>query len=129
MAPKTSPATIAWIAARHAEESSRLGDKQQALRSWGTAEEAYNICDPDEDRVWTRFLDQNRFESFRIATYAKLGKLDEAQRIAEALISKLSPSDGKKAVVILSDIATEHLARGSINAKPALTCGCRTSKP
>ena len=83
----TSPATVAWIAARHAEESAQLGDKAQALASWRRAEDAFSISDPDEDRVWTRFLDQNRFDSYRIATYSKIGKLDEAQEIAAAVLA------------------------------------------
>src|ERR1700730_3732500 len=36
---KNSPATVAWIAARHAEESASLGDKAEALKSWGRATE------------------------------------------------------------------------------------------
>ena len=110
-----SPATVAWIAARHAEESAHLGDKPQALTSWGRAEDAFNVADPDEDRVWTRFLDQNRFDSYRIATYSKVGKLDEAQEIASAVLARLSQPDRKKAAIILEDIATAHLMRGSVN--------------
>jgi transcriptional regulator with XRE-family HTH domain len=110
-----SPATVAWIAARHAEESAQLGDKGQALASWGRAEEAFSICDPDEDRAWTRFLDQNRFDSYRIATYSKTGRLDEAQEIAAAVLGRLTQPDRKKAVIIFEDIATAHLARGSVN--------------
>ena len=111
----TSPATVAWIAARHAEESAQLGDKAQALASWGRAEDAFSISDPDEDRVWTRFLDQNRFDSYRIATYSKVGKLDEAQEIAAAILARLGQPDRKKAVIIFDDIASAHLARGSVN--------------
>jgi tetratricopeptide (TPR) repeat protein len=109
-----SPATVAWIAARHAEESARLGDNAQALASWGRAEEAFSICDPDEDRAWTRFLDQNRFDSYRIATYSKIGRLDEAQEIAAAILGRLTQPDRKKAVIIFEDIAMAHLARGSV---------------
>jgi transcriptional regulator with XRE-family HTH domain len=111
----TSPATVAWIAARHAEESAQLGDTAQALTSWGRAEDAFSIADPDEDRVWTRFLDQNRFDSYRIATYSKVGKLDEAQEIAAAVLARLTQPDRKKAVIIFEDIAAAHLARGSVN--------------
>ena len=111
----TSPATVAWIAARHAEESAQLGDKAQALASWGRAEDAFSIADPDEDRVWTRFLDQNRFDSYRIATYSKIGKLDEAQEIAAAILGRLTQPDRKKAVIIFEDIAAAHLSRGSVN--------------
>ena len=111
----TSPATVAWIAARHAEESAQLGDQTQALASWGRAEEAFAIADPDEDRVWTRFLDQNRFDSYRIATYSKIGKLEEAQEAAAAILSRLTQPDKKKAVIIFEDIAAAFLARGSVN--------------
>jgi transcriptional regulator with XRE-family HTH domain len=110
-----SPATVAWIAARHAEESAQLGDKTQALASWGRAEEAFSIADPDEDRVWTRFLDQNRFDSYRIATYSKVGKMDEAQETATAVLARLTQPDRKKAVIIFDDIALAHLALGSVN--------------
>ncbi len=110
-----SPATVAWIAARHAEESAQLGDSAQALASWGRAEDAFSICDPDEDRAWTRFLDQNRFDSYRIATYSKIGRLDEAQEIATAVLGRLTEPDRKKAVIIFEDIAMAHLARGSVS--------------
>lgn len=111
----TSPATVAWVAARHAEESAYLGDKPQALASWGRAEDAFSLSDPDEDRVWTRFLDQNRFDSYRIATYSKIGKLDEAQEVAARVLARLTERDRKKAAIILEDIATAHLMRGSVN--------------
>jgi hypothetical protein len=110
-----SPATVAWAAARHAEESAILGDRQQAFRSWGRAEEAFSVSDADEDRVWTGFLDQDRFDSFRIATYLKVGKLDDAQQIAENMLAHLSEPDGKRAAVVRENIATAHLARGSVN--------------
>jgi transcriptional regulator with XRE-family HTH domain len=119
-----SPATVAWIAARHAEESAQLGDKAQALTSWGRAEEAFNLSDPDEDRVWTRFLDPNRFDSYRIATYSRIGRLDEAQEVAATVLSRLTQPDRKKAVIIFEDIAAAHFARGSVNeASRVAQCG------
>jgi hypothetical protein len=97
MLPKdSSPGTLAWIAARHAEESAHLGDSAQALTSWERAEEAYGLADTDDDRVWTRFLDQNRFDSYQISTLAKLGRLDEAQEIADALLARLDHPDRKR---------------------------------
>jgi hypothetical protein len=113
----SSPGTLSWIAARHAEESAALGDKSQAITSWAKANEAFNIADPDEDRVWTRFLDQDRFDSYHIATYARLpGKVDEAQTIAERVLSRLSKqgSDRKKAAIILEEIAVARLSQGSV---------------
>ena len=78
-------------------------------------EDATSICDPDEDRAWTRFLDQNRFDSYRIATYSKIGRLDEAREIAAAVLRRLTEPDRKKAVIIFEDIATAHLTRSSVN--------------
>jgi hypothetical protein len=111
---QASPATAAWVAARHAEESALLGDKAQALKSWRRAEEAFSIADPDEDRAWSRFLSRDRFETFRIATYLKVGKFDEAQQVADGLLARLGPAEGKLAAVIRENIAAAHLARGSV---------------
>jgi tetratricopeptide (TPR) repeat protein len=110
---QASPATAAWVAARHAEESALLGEKQQALKSWRQAEEAFAIADPDEDRPWTGFLNQDRFDTFRITTYLKAGKFDEAQQTADTLLARLSPEEGKRAAVIREIIAAAHVARGS----------------
>ena len=111
---QTSPATTAWVAARHAEESALLGDKAQALRSWRRAEEAFSIADPDEDRPWSRFLNRDRFDTFRIATYLKAGKFDEAQQTAADLLTRLSPAEGKRAAAIRENVAAAHLARGQV---------------
>jgi transcriptional regulator with XRE-family HTH domain len=111
---QASPATTAWVAARHAEESALLGDKAQALRSWRRAEEAFSIADPDEDRPWSRFLNRDRFDTFRIATYLKVGKFDEAQEAAADLLARLSPAEGKRAAVLRENIAAACLARGSV---------------
>ncbi|MBV9856097.1 MAG: helix-turn-helix transcriptional regulator [Streptosporangiaceae bacterium] len=112
---KASPTTVAWISARHAEESAHLGDASQALDSWKRAEEAFSVADPEEDRVWTRFLNQDRLDTFHIATYLNIGKLDDAQEIATHLLARLTPAEGKRAAVIRENIATAHLARGSVN--------------
>ncbi len=114
---QSSPATTAWVAARHAEESALLGDKAQALNSWRRAEEAFSIADPDEDRPWTWFLwflNRDRFDTFRVATYLKVGKFDEAQQVAADLLTRLSPAERKRAAVIRESIAGAHLARGSV---------------
>jgi tetratricopeptide (TPR) repeat protein len=112
----TSPGTTAWISAMHAMESAQLGDARQALVSWKQAEEAYSVADPEEDRVWTYFLDRNRFDSYHIATYSRIGRIDEAQELAESVISRLGQQDRnrKKAVIIFEDIARAHLTRGAI---------------
>ncbi len=110
-----SPGTVAWLAARYAEESAALGDRPQALTSWAQADEAYNLADPEEDRVWTRFMDRNRFDAFRISTYAGVGQLDQALETARVVLSQLAESDRKKAAIILKDIASASLAQGAVN--------------
>ena len=110
----TSPATTAWVAARHAEESALLKDRTQALKSWRRAEEAFSVADPDEDRPWSRFLNRDRFDTFRIATYLKVGKFDEAQQAAADLLARLNPAEGKRAAVLRENIAAAYLALGSV---------------
>lgn len=110
-----SPATVAWVAARHAEESAILGDRKQALDSWRHAEDAFGIADVDEDRIWTQFLNQDRFDTLRIATYLRIGKVDEAQRVAKDILTRLDHPEGKRSVVIRENIASAHLASGSID--------------
>jgi hypothetical protein len=106
---------MAWVSARHAEESAQLGDTRQALASWARAEEAYSIADPEEDRAGTRFLTQDRFDSFQIATFSRIGKLDEAQETAMKLLACLSEIDRKRTVIIFGDMAKAHLAHGSLS--------------
>ncbi|XVQ10053.1 hypothetical protein ACQP1W_47325 [Spirillospora sp. CA-255316] len=111
-----SPATEAWLAARHAEESAALGDKKQALESWGRAEDAFSIADPEDDRPWTRFFDQSRFDSCRISTYANIpGKLDKAEEIAGDMIASVGDLEQKRVAIVLGDIAAAHLRHGHIN--------------
>jgi hypothetical protein len=111
-----SPTATSWLSARHAEESAALGDKQQAMRSWGHAEEAFSIADPEEDRTWARFFNQNRFDSCHVATYANIpGQLEKAEEIAGAILSRTPPAQEKRTVIILADIAAAHLRQGHIN--------------
>jgi transcriptional regulator with XRE-family HTH domain len=110
-----SPGTVSWLAARHAEESAALGDRPQALKSWRQAEEAFSLADPEDDRVWTRFLDQNRFDSYHIAMYSGIGQLDQAQEIAETVMTRMEQTDRKKTAIILESIAVAHLSRGSVS--------------
>jgi hypothetical protein len=51
---------------------------------------------------------------FRLATYLKVGRFDEAQQVAADLLAHLSPAEGKRAPVIRENIAAAHLARGQV---------------
>jgi hypothetical protein len=110
-----SPGTLAWIAARHAEESAHLSHSTQAITSWDRTEEAYSVTDTDDDRVWTKFLDQNRFDSCRLSTLAKIGQLDELQEVVSMLPARLEHPDRKKAAIIFEVMATAHLSHGAVN--------------
>jgi len=76
-----------------------------------------SIADPEEDRVWTRFLDRSRFDSYQIATYSRIGRMDEAQSIAESVIASMSQQDQarKRVVIIFEDIARAHIALGAMS--------------
>ena len=77
------------------------------------AEDAFTICDPDQDRAWTGFLDQNRLDSYRIATYSKIGRLDEAQHIAATVLWRLTQPVRKKAVIIFRTLHNPASSRFS----------------
>jgi tetratricopeptide (TPR) repeat protein len=123
----SSPGALAWIAARHAEESAQLGDNAQALKSWNRAEEAYSVADPEDDRVWTRFLDQSRFDGFRLSTLAKMGRLEEAQEVAGPFLANFDQPGRKKAAIIFADMAAAYLARGAVNEAAKLAKGGLTA--
>ncbi|MBO3752354.1 hypothetical protein J5X84_40375 [Streptosporangiaceae bacterium NEAU-GS5] len=114
VAPRSSPGTVAWLSARYAEESAALGDRKGALASLGQAIDAFSDADPEEDRVWTRFVDRHRFDCFRVAVLAGVGDLDTAQELARAVLRDLPDSNRKRAVIILHDIASANLSQGSI---------------
>ena len=59
-------------------------------------------------------MDQNRFDSYHISTLANTHRLDEAQELAARVLVRLDQPDRKKAVIILEDIATAHLTKGSV---------------
>jgi hypothetical protein len=93
----------------------RFNHTGQALTSWGRADEAFSMADTDEDRVWTRFMDQNRFDSYHISMLANIRRLDEASDLATTVLARLDQPERKKAVIILEDIASAHLSKGSVN--------------
>jgi hypothetical protein len=72
-------------------------------------------------------MDQNRFDAFRISTFAGIGKLDDAQEIARTVISRLAQSDRKKAAIILGDIAAASLTQGAVNDAASLAKGGLTA--
>lgn len=118
-----SPTTEAWLAARHAEESAALEDRQQALVSLGRAEEAFNIADPEEDRSWAIFFDQSRFDSCRISTYANIpSRLGKAEAMANEMLASVPELERKRVAIVLGDIAAAHLRHGHTNE------ACRIAK-
>ena len=72
-------------------------------------------------------MNRDRFETFRIATYLKIGRFDEAQQVAADLLTRLCPAEGKRAAVIRENIAAAHLV-GVAVLRYALHI-VRTSRP
>jgi hypothetical protein len=60
-------------------------------------------------------MDRNRFDSYRIAAYSRIGRLEEASDIAGNVLARLSQPERKKAAIIFEDMARAHLAHGSVN--------------
>jgi len=101
----TAPATRSWIAAREAEELSRLGDETAALRSLERAFTAFDFARPRTERVWTGFFTANRLGGLTVSTYITLNHRD-ATAAADFLLASLSPTNNQSRAIALADLTT-----------------------
>ena len=100
---RSAPATRSWIAAREAEELSRLGDETAALRALERAFTAFDFARPRTERHWTGFFTANRLGGLAVSTYMALHHRD-ATAAGDALLASLSPTDNKARAMTLSDL-------------------------
>ncbi|MGH3833102.1 MAG: hypothetical protein ACRDRS_22160 [Pseudonocardiaceae bacterium] len=100
-----APATRSWIAARAAEELSRLGDETAALRALERAFTAFDFARPRTERVWTGFFTANRLGGLTVSTYMALNHRDTTTP-AESLLASLSPTENKIRAITLADLTT-----------------------
>lgn len=101
----SAPATRSWIAARAAEELSRLGDETASLRALERAFTAFDFARPRTERVWTGFFTANRLGGLTVSTYMALGHRD-ATAAADSLLASLSPTENKVRALVLADLTT-----------------------
>jgi hypothetical protein len=101
----SAPTTRSWIAAREAEELSRLGDETAALRALERAFTAFDFARPRTERVWTGFFTANRLGGFTVSTYMALNHPD-ATAAANSLLASLSPTNNQARAIALADLTT-----------------------
>jgi tetratricopeptide (TPR) repeat protein len=101
----SAPATRSWIAAREAEELSRLGDETAALRALERAFTAFDFARPRTERVWTGFFTANRLGGLTVSTYMALNHPD-ATAAANSLLASLSPTNNQARAIALADLTT-----------------------
>jgi tetratricopeptide (TPR) repeat protein len=101
----SAPATRSWIAAREAEELSRLGDETAALRALERAFTAFDFARPRTERVWTGFFTANRLGGLTVSTYMALNHPD-ATAAADSLLASLSPTNNQARAIALADLTT-----------------------
>jgi transcriptional regulator with XRE-family HTH domain len=99
----SAPATRSWIAARAAEELSRLGDETASLRALERAFTAFDFARPRTERVWTGFFTANRLGGLTVSTYMALDHRD-ATAAADSLLASLSPTENKARALVLADL-------------------------
>jgi hypothetical protein len=122
-----TPASRAWLAARRAEEHARAGNRQAALASLDLARNLHQQSTQD-DRAWTRFFDHARLNGMAAATYARTGRLTDAEQCtAEATAALPSLAAAKKRTLILLDVATAMLSRGQLDQACHYACAAIAS--
>jgi tetratricopeptide (TPR) repeat protein len=92
----SAPTTRSWIAAREAEELSRLGDNTGALRALERAFTAFDFARPRIERVWTEFFTAARLGGLTVSTYMTLNHPDTTAA-ADSLLAPYPPSTTKPA--------------------------------
>ncbi len=101
----SAPATRSWIAARAAEELSRLGDDTAALRALERAFTVFDFARPRTERAWTGFFTATRLGSLTVCTYSTLNHRD-APAAADSLLASLPPIHNKARAIALTDLTT-----------------------
>ncbi|MCP2335023.1 XRE family transcriptional regulator [Actinomadura rupiterrae] len=128
------PATRAWLLARHAEETSLLGDRDAALRSIREAEDVYQAADPNV-RPWTFFLDPARFASMSLTVYSRLRREDDTIKAMDDISVHLGPAtEVKKLCVVDAELALGRYRLGDVGeavnfARSALTATTAMGAP
>lgn len=115
----SAPATRAWIAAREADQLSRLGDETGALRALERAFTAFDFARPRTERVWTTFFNANRLGGMTVSTYMTL-RHPEATAVADSLLASLPPTSLKSRAVTLTDLATLSLQANDLERAETL---------
>ena len=118
----TAPATRAWVAAREAEELSRLGNETEAMRALERAFTAFDFAHPRTERLWTTFFTANRLGSLTVSTYMGLRHRD-APAIADSLLASLPPTVRKQRALALSDLTTLCVRANDYDRAEALIDG------
>jgi transcriptional regulator with XRE-family HTH domain len=101
----SAPTTRSWIAAREAEELSRLGEQTAALRALERAFTAFDFARPRTERVWTGFFTANRLGGLTVSTYMALNHPDTTAA-ADSLLASLSPTNNQARAIALADLTT-----------------------
>jgi hypothetical protein len=99
----SAPATRSWLAAREAEELTRLGDETGALRAVERALTAFDFAHPRSERPWTAFFSASRLGSMTVSAYTTLHHRDAATA-ADSLLTSLSPMENKVRAIVLSGL-------------------------
>jgi transcriptional regulator with XRE-family HTH domain len=105
-------ATRAWVLGREAEEAAALGDPAagQLIRQ---AAEAFTQVQPQQERPWTRFLDENRMNAMELSVYSRLGDQKKVCQLADSLLATVAPAS-KRAALVNADLGVASVRLGDV---------------
>ncbi|WP_225846945.1 helix-turn-helix domain-containing protein [Streptomyces sp. HPF1205] len=103
-----------WLAAREAEESAAVDDREGAVRALDRATTAFDYANPNVEQAWMRFYQRPRLDSLMVSTYARLRHRDLAAT-AQAALDHLGDDDSKVRIAVLADVATGYLVSGDVD--------------
>jgi transcriptional regulator with XRE-family HTH domain len=115
-------ATRAWVLGREAEEAAAIGDPV-AKGLIKQAIEAFQRARPQQERPWTRFLDDTRMNALGLSTYTRLGDEQKVHDLADDLLATVTPAS-KRAALMNADVGIAAARLGDVTS--AISYGHRS---
>ncbi len=111
---KGEDATRAWVLGREAEEAAAIGDPV-ARDLIKKAVAAFERARPQQERPWTRFLDDTRMNAMGLSTYTRLGDEQKVHALADDLLATVAPAS-KRAALMNADVGIAAARLGDVSS-------------
>lgn len=119
-APGVSATTRSWLFAVKAEVRAHAHNAQDTLRALGSAEDALENADVEEDPEWMDFFDRARLDGFRGYSYLSVQRPAEARQALTRTLDALPGNAQKQRAVTLADLAAACVQEAEIESATQL---------